>query len=95
MRPIEAGCKAVIFGSSRGFNGIVVLVGDFVGGDYATPLIRHKDCWQITAESLSEYPSFNVISQQNLQRIDDDSEQLGSWSAIETLGWKRPVEETV
>jgi len=98
MRPIEAGCKAVVVNAGRN-NGKLVTVGIFIG-EVVGFVGRNR--WSVDkpmkgkgTRTGKEKPPFFHTQEHMLRRIDEHPEELSSWSAIESLGWKRPVEETV
>jgi len=95
-KQICTGCRAVVVNSKAGNNGIIVRVGVYIGSH---PKYAGANLWAIDKRlrhvNLAGVEDYSpIINEATLERIDDD-EQLGSWSAIESLGWKRPVQETV
>ena len=96
MKPIEAGCKAVVINSLAGNNGKIVDVGSYLGdvvyhditidGFYHRIADNGKDFWSIspslvtTTRQLSDY-----APEHNLMRIDDPDiqESIESENGIE------------
>ena len=66
MKPIEAGCLAMITGGD--FIGQVVQIYSFVGKP--VPWSTYNDCWAISGD--------NVITESKLMRIDDPDLQKES-----------------
>jgi hypothetical protein len=85
-KPIEEGCRAVIVNSVAGNNGVIVTVGKFVG-----EVLGWEGCkrWEIDKNLPAAHGSIATTMQEHqLERIDDEGEQLSSWESVEkTIGF--------
>lgn len=93
---IEAGCKAVIVNSSCGHNGIVVTVLRYFGppgsGEFK---FSCGPIWETDCELVDSWDVVsNLIGENLLKRIDDDSRQITSWDALADI-YKPPLRKKI